>query len=429
MANEANVAVAERHEAVEADEATYSVGGENMGATVSDRPAAPIRLDIGGGEHPRGEGWTLIDRTVGREAFPLKDYADNSVTEIYASHVLEHFPKGQVEAVLREWARVLAPGGRLRLSVPDLMLICAKLTEGKEDRDYLGLIYGGQTGDNDYHRSGFGEAGLSDLLTRAGLIGIRRWNPPEDEKDCSSLDVSLNLQAIKCPVGSVDRWKRHIVCVQTVPRLGFSANHRMHSELIARQGINTLFSYGVFWDQCIERGIEDAIEQGARWILTIDYDSVFNASIFERMCVLMEQYPEYDAIAPMQAMRGDDYQLLFNSDSARTLADLNADVIPVNHAHFGFTLLRASALKMLPHPWFMACPNDEGRWREGRKDADVAFWHKWREAGLLVGIAPNVGIGHIQENVVWVDRDLNRRYQQWHEFFNNGMAAPPGARA
>jgi SAM-dependent methyltransferase len=47
------------------------------------------------------------------------DYPDDSIELIYASHVLEHFHRGRVPAVLREWCRVLEPGGKAVIVVPN----------------------------------------------------------------------------------------------------------------------------------------------------------------------------------------------------------------------------------------------------------------------------------------------------------------------
>jgi SAM-dependent methyltransferase len=46
--------------------------------------------------------------------------ADNSVDMLFASHVLEHLARDEFETALGEAHRVLKPGGRFRLIVPDL---------------------------------------------------------------------------------------------------------------------------------------------------------------------------------------------------------------------------------------------------------------------------------------------------------------------
>ena len=49
----------------------------------------------------------------------LTSIEENSVDEIYASHVLEYFDRDEVEAVLIEWKRVLRKNGILRIAVPN----------------------------------------------------------------------------------------------------------------------------------------------------------------------------------------------------------------------------------------------------------------------------------------------------------------------
>lgn len=51
------------------------------------------------------------------ERLPL---ADKSASLVYSSHFLEHVPRSMVPSLLFEWLRVLAPGGVVRLVVPDL---------------------------------------------------------------------------------------------------------------------------------------------------------------------------------------------------------------------------------------------------------------------------------------------------------------------
>lgn len=45
---------------------------------------------------------------------------DRSADLIYASHVIEHFDRSEVKSFLNEVKRVLAPGGVIRIAVPDL---------------------------------------------------------------------------------------------------------------------------------------------------------------------------------------------------------------------------------------------------------------------------------------------------------------------
>jgi predicted SAM-dependent methyltransferase len=53
---------------------------------------------------------------IRRDALP---YADGSVDLIYCSHVIEHIEDVHAFRFLREAARVLRPGGVLRISTPD----------------------------------------------------------------------------------------------------------------------------------------------------------------------------------------------------------------------------------------------------------------------------------------------------------------------
>lgn len=46
--------------------------------------------------------------------------ADESVDVLYSSHFIEHVPKSQVPAFLKECFRVLKPGGKIRFVCPDL---------------------------------------------------------------------------------------------------------------------------------------------------------------------------------------------------------------------------------------------------------------------------------------------------------------------
>jgi len=57
-------------------------------------------------------------------------YADNSVEAIYSSHTLQHLYLHEAESVLSECARVLKPGGILRLALPDVEHLARQLLSG-----------------------------------------------------------------------------------------------------------------------------------------------------------------------------------------------------------------------------------------------------------------------------------------------------------
>lgn len=64
------------------------------------------------------DGWINHGRDVDiRAALP---YADNSVTAVFAEHVIEHVPFADGLLFLREVHRILEPRGVLRLAFPDV---------------------------------------------------------------------------------------------------------------------------------------------------------------------------------------------------------------------------------------------------------------------------------------------------------------------
>jgi len=147
------------------------------------------KLNIGGAKNPQ-DGYEVVDRQNGQEAFPLA-FDDKTFDEVRASHILEHFPKKEVQDVVKEWCRVLKTGGVLKIAVPDLDWIM----ENRDHPYFEGYLLGGQTDENDFHKSIFNESYLTHLMSAAGLSDIKPWAGKQGE--CSSLPVSLNLQGLK----------------------------------------------------------------------------------------------------------------------------------------------------------------------------------------------------------------------------------------
>lgn len=361
----------------------------------------PIRLNLGAGgvEIP---GFVPIDRKFGSEVYPLGAYADGSVEEIRASHILEHFGWSDVPKVLAEWVRVLRVGGRIRIAVPDLEYCAKHIREPIVPR----YIMGGQTDADDIHRSAFTPDLLREYMTQAGIVDIKPWT--SENTDCAALPVSLNLEGVKA-----DETQREAIRAETakalagqtktatiracmsIPRVGWNDAWGCIFESLAPFKIPVHRTAGVFWGQCLERALEDAVRDKVEWVLVIDYDSMFNAKNIERLLQTFASRPDIDALAALQARRQSDKYPLMTMGTA-TRVELDGTPIPVTSAHFGLTLLRMEKLAAMPKPWFWSTPDPSGGWGEGRYDEDIRFWHEWRQAGNTVFVDPDCAIGHLQ---------------------------------
>jgi predicted SAM-dependent methyltransferase len=138
----------------------------------------------------------------------LRNYKDNSVEEIYACHVLEHFGRWEYTNVLRRWYELLQPSGVLRLAVPDFEAVCKYYTNGGDLKRLLGLLYGGQDYNENFHYVTFDLKTLTEDLKSFGFYGIERWDAEKYEiddfskaylphKDKSGMLMSLNIIAKK----------------------------------------------------------------------------------------------------------------------------------------------------------------------------------------------------------------------------------------
>lgn len=158
-----------------------------------------------------------IDHNHDIRTLPMLD--DAAAQLIYASHVLEYFDREEVGEVLREWGRVLAPGGTLRLAVPDFAAL-AEVYRRHEDLDLvIGPIFGRWpipgTDTIVFHKTVYDFASLERVLKTTGFHDVRRWDwrkvfvgelagyddysqayVPHLDKE-NGLLVSLNVEATK----------------------------------------------------------------------------------------------------------------------------------------------------------------------------------------------------------------------------------------
>jgi len=377
-----------------------------------------VKLNIGAG-NTNIPGFTPIDRKFGDEAYPLK-YADNSVAEIRASHVLEHFSFRDAITALEDWVRVLEPGGRIKIAVPDIDL-CLK----SEDPRRAFFLMGGQTDENDFHKSAFDRGMLTHALRDVGLEHIEPWQT--DGLDTSAHPVSLNLQARKPkPKALIDKTLDvKIAAYMTLPRYEAVASRSIAENALRKLGIGLATSQGVFWGQCMQRMFESAIEQGIEWILSIDSDSLFNEHHLTALFEEFGRHPEADAMAALQCRRGKGFPLMTVGGTDEIQVTPDKTPMLVTTAHFGLTLIRVDALKDVPKPWFYTQPDDKGEYGDDRLDDDIWFWHQWRLAGKKIYVAPKVSIGHLEETVAIFDDDLNPKHEYIHEWRNQNLNGKP----
>ena len=360
----------------------------------------PLKLNIGAGNVVI-DGFTPVDRLVGSEAYPLA-YKDNSVDEIRASHILEHFPQTLTQSVLRDWVRVLKPGGQIRIAVPDFDQIVGEL---HEDPKRFAYLMGGQTDENDYHKSVWTDRKLKLQMGIAGIERIAPW--VSENTDCASLPVSLNLEGVKSsvPPKAATKVDIKVAAMMSVPRYGSMAARGIIEETLKPFGIPCRTNQGVYWGQCMQRFMVQLIDEGIDWILTIDFDSVFSAEQLDQLIGTFGSNSHIDALAALQVRRNGDTQLMTCGHAEEIQTDTSP--ILVTTSHFGLTLIRAEELKTVPRPWFKGEPDKDGNWSSDRMDDDIWFWHQWRLAGKKIYVDPKVRIGHVEECVSWFDEKLN----------------------
>jgi predicted SAM-dependent methyltransferase len=405
------------------------------GVVTSDAPpaevvlAAPaLNLNIGCGVDAEGKpleipGYVNVDRRFGSEAYPLA-YSDESADVIRASHVLEHFPQRDVEKVLADWYRVLKPGGVMKLAVPDFASIVDAYKAKQYGEVIVGLTMGGQIDDNDFHKVIFDEAMLKEMMWKTGLRRVRRWE--SEITDCASqlAHFSLNLMGYK-PASGADKMVK-VGAALAAPRFGPTLHFKVLIETLMRSGIPCNIIMGCFWHQQLCEAMEKQLEAGMDYVITFDYDSIFGIEEVQELYRLLDANPEADAVCALQSKRGG-YEVLFGFDTPTVVKPEHFQglMTQVLTGHFGCTMFRASALRDLPRPWMTPVPGKDGRWYDGsgHVDADINFWHRWRDAGKKLFLANRVPIGHQQEVITWPDRDMRPIHQKLQEYSEGGKPA------
>jgi predicted SAM-dependent methyltransferase len=180
-----------------------------------------IKINLGCGWRNFRSDWIHIDGGdydhLDYKDITKLEFDDNSVELIYVSHVLEYFDINEAKQLLREWRRVLKPGGELRVAVPDFEAMNVLYHNGKVTlNDIIGPLYGRmQMGEEIiYHKTTYDYETLYNLLYELAYNNIKRYDwrnyevhrqnddhsqaylNPKGDKDNGTL-ISLNVTCNK----------------------------------------------------------------------------------------------------------------------------------------------------------------------------------------------------------------------------------------
>ena len=145
-------------------------------------PRKPIKLDIGSGANRRDHDYTTVDlfHENGDIKAPMWDIPlpDNSVEAIWSEHALEHVAMAKVPETLKEWHRLLKPGGRAIIQVPNFDYVAKYWLTGPDRGWAEQMVFGQQWNEGEFHKSAFTAAILRADLEAAGFEVLRvemRW--------------------------------------------------------------------------------------------------------------------------------------------------------------------------------------------------------------------------------------------------------------
>ena len=163
-----------------------------VNGTAASQPAGDvIRLNLGCGDKilPGYVNIDLADERAGHKPDIICDVRKLTLPDAYADeamaiHVVEHFWRWEVVEILKEWRRVLKPGGKIILECPNLLSACEAVLKnpeaasgpGREGQRSMWVLYGDPAWKDPLmcHRWAYTPQSLGAVMREAGFSEIRQ---------------------------------------------------------------------------------------------------------------------------------------------------------------------------------------------------------------------------------------------------------------
>lgn len=97
---------------------------------------------------------------------------DGSFEHVFSSEAIEHFSWRKTGDVIKEWTRLLVPGGTIRVEAPDFLAACRQVLETdtlEMDLAIQQIIFAEQLNPHDIHFAGLTHRTLPHYFELAGL--------------------------------------------------------------------------------------------------------------------------------------------------------------------------------------------------------------------------------------------------------------------
>lgn len=184
------------------------------------QPQESLRLNLGCGDKLL-PGYVNVDVAASRldkrpdvlcDLHSLTPFTSDCAEEILAVHVIEHFWRWEVIDILKEWARVLKPGGKIILECPNLISACQEFLAdperaaggGPEGQRSMWVFYGDPKWRDPLmvHRWGYTPQSLKAVLMEAGFVNVRQEQAQfklREPRDMRIVGEKQSRAAIKRP--------------------------------------------------------------------------------------------------------------------------------------------------------------------------------------------------------------------------------------